>query len=224
MFLAMSGRIGGYDVDPSKPYIDAYAAGKAAFGQFKNTPNTKDRIRQVANRWIEIMTSEFNVMFQRDPDGFFNAGQRDNLIVAIFGGAPDNGGLVAYAVWIQYYFSVEGDMPKTTLVPHLKPYIVPWTYDPTAWLWVTGSPDKAGVIEFMIGQSPRAVVAQSRLRQTITATAHPDTEALTLQSAVQSAVDWAVYKNLVGGPVDMLELRNGGTIHWIQRKKECDDK
>jgi len=223
MFFVISGRTGAWDTDRHKPYIDANAAAKQALEKFRSTPNTQTRVRRVLARWVEIMSSEFTEMFRRDPDGFFVGVPRDNLASAVFAGTTKDGSLVAYTVYIQYYFSPDGQMPKTSLLPHLKAYIVPWNYDPSAWIWIAGAKDRIGVIEFISGKSDRAAVAQLRLKQTIASTPHPDVEALTMQFAIQSALDWAIHKEEVGGAVDVLELRKGGSIHWITVKPNCQD-
>jgi hypothetical protein len=218
MFVVMNGRIAS---NPPNNYLDAFAAARTSFDAIKRTPAGKDQLRQVVDQWVETITPQFNEMFKRDPDGFFVNEARDNLLIATFGGVDEKGNLHGYVVYVQFYFSVEKDMPDTQFVPHLKPYVIPWNYDPRDGVWPSGEPDKIGVLEFLNGRTPRAARAQADFLKKTSADPTADVEALRIQAALESAIDWAIHPELIGRPVDLMELRKGGTIHWIHRKPNC---
>lgn len=169
------------------------------------------------------MTGEYNEMLRRDPKGFATGLlSNGHLASAIFAGTTSKGALTVIAVYFEICFSPDGVMPQVSLTPHLKAHLLPWSYDPTSELWFAGSEDKDGVLEFEEGKTPRAIRAHQRLQDKIASESNPDKEALKLEFAIQSALDWAVNTNEVGGEVDMLELRSGSTNHWITVKNGCN--
>ena len=82
---------------------------------------------------------------------------------------------------------------------------------------------KRGIGEFWQNQSVRSKEANARMQKSISKIQSPDIDLIKLRFAVQSAIDWSDNPNVIGGPLDILELKAGGKIHWIQRKKNCKD-
>jgi hypothetical protein len=221
MFFAMAGKTKVWDATDKKFILDAHAAAKQAFRQVSSAPNTAAHIKDVAERWTKIMVSEFTYWSKVNEGDFASERIRDNLESAVFGGTTSDGALVAYIVYIQSYYSPDDTpMPHTSLVPRVKTYIIPWNYDPKSTEKVLGSDDSYGVTEFLQGMTARAAAARLRLNQAAT-TYHSDFNVLTMQFAIQSAVDWAVHKDEVGGKIDILELKKGGIINWLAVKPNC---
>jgi hypothetical protein len=75
-------------------------------------------------------------------------------------------------------------------------------------------------MELMMNDTERAKIANEFLAAELAKLDDPDTQIFRLKARVQTATDWAK-SHRVGGPLDILELRKGGYIRWIQRKSGC---
>jgi len=124
-------------------------------------------------------------------------------------GTTRAGDLLAYIVKI--------NVEPTQRTPNLRIAFTLDKWDPSLELLVLGSNEKDGFIEFWIGETERAKIANQNFRSELTRMDKPDTEILRIKAGVETAIAWAGNR-LVGGPIDILELRKGETIRWIQRK------
>lgn len=133
------------------------------------------------------------------------------------GGTLNDGSLVAYLI------NINGKPTIIVQPSHLL--VLLWNNGasppPGDNVAIFGSDENNGVIEFLGNKTERAKVANTNFRAEIAGTKNADVEVLRLKYAVQSAIDWADNKNMVGGPLDILELRKGQTIHWIQQIDGC---
>lgn len=225
MFFTASARSGAIDENGTM-YIDINKAAITAFDQFRTRKNTSLRARQIAAEWGDIARSEYEEMFRRDPGGFFRELRNGNLAAAAFAGSTDTNELVIYAVFVTYYFRPEGAMPRTVLKPEIHIDILPWKRLPGSSepaVWINGSRDRIGVTEFVEAKTERAITANIALQGAIQSTPHADVGALTLEHAIKAAIEWATYKEEVGGDVDILELPRIGHLRWIKAKQECKE-
>lgn len=191
----------------------SFAIGEVAgrvFDNFRGLPNDEARLNKIAieigNRYIN-----FHRVLPIPPDVQESSG---NMMHAFIGGTLNDGSLVTYTLDV----NVEprgGTRPQLVATVKRKDIAV-------GDVLASGDDDaKADVYEFWQGQTARAKVANDQLQKQLATGPNADPDVLKLMAAVQAAIEWAKDKSHVGGPLDVLELKRGGPVHWIQRKPGC---
>lgn len=196
----------------NKVVFDVTDIAKKVFNDFSSETNTEERIRKFSFYFgLFIRALLYDVAVQK-PGSIGSNISKPNLMEAIIGSTTHSGELISYLI------GVDAEPVLNSAVPLITFRIEKFD---TQGVTVLGSDDSVGVAEFWQNTTERAKAANVRMRGEISQIINPDMEVIRLKNAVQAAIDWATNKNLIGGPLDILELKRGGIINWIQRKPGC---
>lgn len=205
------------------PTVDAFAQARIVYEQVSKQGNTAGRTRKIAKLWGKAMVKKLNELARLLPSEF-PADTKGSLVTGFFGADVDNGQLVVYAAFVGADFRPHGDPPRIIFSPRtIWSEILPWPKNPAFPIDFFGS-ETAGVNEFSQNQTERSKAANTAFRSAIAIVHPPDFNAFWLQYAIRSAEDWAVHKNEAGGEVDILEVRAGSDVKWLQVKKGCSEQ
>jgi hypothetical protein len=83
---------------------------------------------------------------------------------------------------------------------------------------------RAQFVEFLNDTSARAKAERSNTIRLSRTWPPEEADARMAMRLVELLVKYADHPEDVGGPVDAVELKKSGTIHWIQRKPNCKDQ
>lgn len=193
-------------------FFDVNEVAERVFNDFKGLPNNGNRLETMAFYIAQHSKSIYQDIAIQRPNELTENLVGGNLVKAMVGGTPDDGSLAMYMLNI----NVE---PTTAPVP-LIAFTVERLNIEVGDLFTIGSFEKNGVLEFIQNQTGRAKAANAQLEAELVKGSNPDAGVMRVKAAVQAAIDWA-NNNRVGGPLDILELKPGGTVNWIQRKQGC---
>jgi hypothetical protein len=195
-----------------KTVFDVNEVVKRGFNDFNRLPNDENRLYLVSFYSALFLKALYQDVSAQWPGPMADGVINGNSVKAIFGGATDDGALIAYLVNINME-------PTKASVPPISFTVEKWNAPHP--INIFGSREKDGVTEFWAKETERAKLANADLDSQFARNKDADRELLRIKAAVQAAVDWAQNKNMVGGPLDILELRKGQSIHWIQAKPSC---
>jgi hypothetical protein len=185
------------------------------FNDFSRLPNDENRLYSVSFYTAIFAKAVYQDMAVQQPLGFLEGIDKGNLAKIVIGGTLADGSLIAFLVNINAEST-------SSAVPLISFAVEKWNQPAGYEIAGFGSREKDGVVEFLANKTERAKTANDRFQAEITANkANSDAEIIRLKAAVAAAIDWAENKNMVGGPLDILELRRGGRLNWIQRKENC---
>lgn len=200
---------------PDGTIVDVTDVIKRGFAKTSTlAPHTEMKLNNIASNIAIELKNFIQSLLLQHPKAFVGYTFEDGIVAqAVIGEATTDGQLVADIVRIK--------LDQTVKTPAVFPESLrfPDGFD----LCVLGSPQKRGIGEFWQNQSVRSKEANARMQKSISKIQSPDIDLIKLRFAVQSAIDWSDNPNVIGGPLDILELKAGGKIHWIQRKKNCKD-
>jgi hypothetical protein len=187
---------------------------KRVFNDFSRLSNDEARLYSMAFYSAIFAKAMYQDIAAQQPTGLVQSVVNGNLVKAIMGGAMSDGSLVAYLINI----NVEPTSTPVPLITFTVERFNPPVQFPIASF---GSHEKDGVNEFIDNKTDRAKIANAKVNEEIARSKYADIELLRLKAAVASAIEWAENKNMVGGQLDILELRRGGRVNWIQHKEIC---
>jgi hypothetical protein len=200
--------------DAGQTIFDLNDISKRVFNDFSRSGNDEDRVYSVAFYSAIYAKAIYQDIAAQQP-GMLQAFVNTTLVQAVIGGTMNNGTLISYLINIKV-------QPTSTPVPVIMFTVEPLNPPAPNNVVTIGFDEKTGVGEFLDNKTARAKVANAKFYADNAGNKNADLEMLHLRAAVSSAIEWANNKNMVGGPLDILELRRGGRLNWIQRKKGCN--
>jgi hypothetical protein len=196
-----------------KKLFDLNDIAKRVFNDFSRLPNDENRLYSVSFYGALFAKAIYQDMAAQRPIGLFEGIDRGNLAKFVIGGTLADGSLIAFLV------NINAEQTGSS-IPLISYTVEKW--NPPYEIGIFGSREKDGVTEFLVNKSVRAKIANGKFKAEMTGSKeNPDTRIMTLKAAVATAIDWAENKNVVGGPLDILELRRGGHLNWVQQKQNC---
>ncbi len=199
-------------LDQGQIIFDANEAAKKVFDDLGAGPNSAHHVRQVSFYLGTFLKALFYDMLIQLPHVVNATEPKTNLLTAIIGGTTDSGELVSFVV------SIDAEQIPDSRVPLVGFNVA--RFDPGP-LTALGAEEKNGIMEFLQDRTERAKAGNIRMEEQIARSTTPDREVIRMRTAVQSAIDWAQQQSSGSSPLDIVELRRGQTIHWIQRNPNC---
>lgn len=201
-FSFASGRTIFNDIHGNKLF-DINNVAQGVFNDFRGLPNNENRLKTIAFYTAILSKSFYQDVAIQSPEKISGKLIAGKLIDGIIGGTLDDGSFLTYTINVNI-------QPNSTPTFPLITFTVERRDVADGKLIIIGSDEKSGVAEFILNQTERAKIANSHFESDLAKMKNPDFVVLKLQAAVQAAIDWADNKNMVGGPLDILELRRGG--------------
>jgi hypothetical protein len=190
--------------------LDVNAIAVKVFRDFSGKADTNSTLHAIAFYTAISLKALFQDIAAQDAAHLFAGVHKDNLMQMIIGGTTDSRDLIAYCIQIKIQANEVAPYPLIVFT------VERWNPE----LGIFGSDEKDGFMELMMNDTERAKIANEFLAAELAKLDDPDTQIFRLKARVQTATDWAK-SHRVGGPLDILELRKGGYIRWIQRKSGC---
>jgi hypothetical protein len=189
-----------------------YGEAQVAFHQWQTQGGKVEdqtSVEAVAENWKRAIQEVLEDTFTAQPESFVQMPRDGYLLRGVFGGLDENGDIALIVV------SVKPQKPPSfeVFLEHLTPgskldYVV------------LGKSDIAR--EFLELQTARA---RSEAAQQESELASVDADAQLARRAAR-LVDLTIGmqppdQSTIGGPIDILQMRAGGQIDWLQRKESC---
>ena len=206
------------DADNSGSW-DTYEQAKMIAAEVLSQKKAADDLAlETAKRWAErmkgVMEHELFTNLAEAKSAMSESGVVES---AVFGGLTASGDISLYKVSLVWDRS---DLlwPRTNVEIHKQEpsdRILPLGY--------LGSSEGLNVFdEVMSGRTGRAKKAKQQWNSVREKLALPEQDAFVTKTVAELIADWA-QTTVIGGAIDVVELRKSGEIRWVQRQSRCHD-
>jgi hypothetical protein len=192
---------------------DATEQAKSAFSRMSRLPLEFTPALDTASFWEETLLQNINDHIR--PSELANLGPTPMYIDGWFLGLSPMGN-------IQAAYARIGTIPRTYPVRLYAPPVVDGGVLDTMEYRVQGG-DQRLFDEFYKASSARAKAESSKTAELFKTWSSEEVDVREVIRMLELIIQYTDRPKDVGGPIDAVELKRGGTVHWIQRKPICKD-